>query len=173
MADTDTPHPLVMRTLYVKDISFENPNAPEVFVAMSETPPQVGINVDVTARHMTERSFEVVLRMQVSATVGDKNAFMVELDFAGIATLDASVPRAEIEPLLLIEGPRQIFPFARATLANLTRDGGFPALVINPLDFTQFYKKSKVGTLTLPEDLGGKGEGANGANGEDPAAATA
>lgn len=170
MADIDAPQPLMMRTLYVRDISFENPNAPDIFAAMSETPPQVGINIDVTARHMVERSFEVILRMQVSATVRDKNAFMIELDFAGIATIDESVPRAEIEPLLLVEAPRQIFPFARATLASLTRDGGFPALVINPLDFTQFYKKSKVGTLTLPEDLGGK---ANGANGEDGATATA
>lgn len=169
MADTDGSTPLVMRTLYVKDISFENPNAPEVFAAMSETPPQVGINIDVTARHMVERSFEVVLRLQVSATVRDKSAFVVELDYAGIATIDKAVARAEIEPLLLSEAPRQIFPFARATLSALTRDGGFPALVINPLDFSQFYQKSKVGTLTLPEDLDGK----PGANGEDPAAATA
>ncbi|MFQ5773809.1 MAG: protein-export chaperone SecB [Kiloniellaceae bacterium] len=151
MAETSGEQPLVINTQYIKDLSFENPNAPEVFAAFAETPPDVNVNIDVTSAHLGERTYEVVLSFRVGATTADQAAFLIELDYAGIATIADSVPEAELEPLLLSETPRHLFPFARSTLAAVTRDGGFPPLVVNPIDFEQFYLRHKKGTLRTAE----------------------
>ncbi len=130
---------LVLNTQYIKDLSFENPNAPMVYAELQKGP-DIDVNIDVQVRHLRDRHYEVVLTLRVKASVKDKVAFLVELDFAGLASVGQQVPKPEIEHLMLVEVPRFLFPFARAVIGNVTRDGGFPPLLINPIDFEELYR---------------------------------
>ena len=160
MADQNAEPPFIIRVQYIKDLSFENPNAPSVFTALSDKAPQVNINLDVNSTALAERTYEVILHVRANADVGGSAAFLVELDYAAVVTVGATVPEAEIEILLLRETPRFLFPFARNTLSEVTRDGGYPPLVINPIDFDEFYKSQKRGNGTgeAPQDVAASGE---------------
>ena len=141
MAALTNDSPFQIQTQYVKDLSFENPHAPEVFVTLSKVQPEVNVDIDLASKHLVERTFEVVLNLRVGAKVDGKTAFLVDLHYAVLINVHPDLPEAEIEPLLLKEGPHFIFPFARAVLADVTREGGFPPLVINPIDFNRFYQR--------------------------------
>jgi len=143
MAENPPEKPLVIHSQYIKDFSFENPNAPEIFSVISEQGPALNVTLDVQPRPLGERAFEVVLRLRVEAAAQEKTTFLVELDYAGVVKIAETVPESEMEPLLMIEAPRYFFPFARNVLAMITRDGGFPPLVINPIDFEQFHARQK------------------------------
>lgn len=141
---------LTINLQYVKDLSFENPRAPHVFTP-SEHQPQVQVNVDVGARQLAESAYEVTLTLNAEAKAGDQPVFMVELTYAGVFTVPA-LPQEQLRPLLLIECPRLLFPFARAVVAEATRDGGFPPLMINPIDFAALYRRQA--TTANPEAAG-------------------
>ena len=130
---------LVIQTQYIKDLSFEKPNAPEIFAVLNKQAPELNINLDVQSRLLGERTYEIVLRLRVQAKTQEKTAFLVELDYAGIVKVVDAVPEDQVQPLLMVEAPRYLFPFARSVLATATREGGFPPLLINPIDFEQFY----------------------------------
>lgn len=135
--DAETLPGLMIGAQYIKDLSFENPQGPEVLAGMQENP-QVNIEVHTNARELGEDVHEVTLFIRGEAESDDKTVFIVELTYGGIVTVN--VEDAEtIKPILLIEAPRHLFPFARAIVANITRDGGFPPLLINPLDFAGMY----------------------------------
>jgi preprotein translocase subunit SecB len=138
-ADPQGSAALVLNTQYIKDLSFENPLAPLVYAELHKGP-DIDVNIDVQVRHLRDRLYEVVLAMRVKASVKDKVAFLVELDFGGLATVGSQVPEPETEHLMLVEVPRFLFPFARAVIGNVTRDGGFPPLLINPIDFEELYR---------------------------------
>lgn len=123
---------------YVKDLSFENPNAPHSLSAGQQ--PQVSVNVDVRTNQLGENAWEVVLSIRGDAKAGDRQAFIVELSYAGIATL-TGVQKEHTAPLLLIEVPRLLFPFARAVIAEATRNGGFPPLLVQPIDFADLFRR--------------------------------
>ncbi len=133
---------LEINTQYVKDLSFENPNAPLIYTEIQEGP-EIEVQIDVATNRLRERVFEVVLKTRIVAKIKDKVAFLVELEYAGIITLGSAIPEADIQPLLQIEAPRHLFPFSRAILANTTRDGGFPPLLINPVDFGELYLRKQ------------------------------
>ncbi len=152
---------LVINTQYVKDLSFENPNAPEVYATLSKAAPEIKVNIDVRSQRLQERTHEVVLRLKVEAIAAKQTAFLVELDYAGIVTLGESVTGADREALLMIEVPRHLFPFARSILAEATRDGAFPPLALNPIDFVQLYRTHKTQAAVSPP-----AKSAKGANGE-------
>lgn len=122
---------------YIKDLSFENPRAPQIF--HSSEKPEVGVNVNVGAERLAERSFEIVLRFVVSAKTKSDTVFVLELDYAGVCEV-ANVAERDLQAVVLIEGPRMLFPFARAVIANTTRDGGFPPLLISTVDFVEMYR---------------------------------
>lgn len=126
---------------YVRDLSFENPAAGTA--AMSENP-EIAIGVDVQARQHTagEDVFEVSLRMSAHAKAQDEPLFVCELIYGGIFQLNGVSPE-DREPLLLIECPRLMFPFARQIMASTTREGGFPPLMIDPIDFIGLYRQKK------------------------------
>ncbi len=147
-------HPLRIQTQYVKDLSFENPNAPGVYMAMSKSPPEVNVSIDVNVAPLEQRAHEVVLSLRVVANVAGKPAFLVDLQYAALITVHDSVAEADIEPLLHREGARFIFPFARGTLADVTRDGGFPPLVVNPIDFDWLYRRKLSEGADGPEQSG-------------------
>jgi preprotein translocase subunit SecB len=138
---TDSPSstlpPLTVNAQYIKDLSFEVPGAPAIFAEMGGTP-EIPIHVDISVNPLRENSFEVVLHLKVDATIDSKPVFIAEVAYGGIFTVN--VPDEHVHPMLLIECPRLLFPFARTIIADLTRDGGFPPLLVQPIDFTQLYR---------------------------------
>jgi len=124
---------------YVKDLSFENPNAPQSLV-QGQTRPQIEVNVDVQARGVAQNVFEVALHITATAKQGEATTFVIDLLYAGVFTLQ-NIAQEQLEPVLLIECPRIIFPFARRVIADATRDGGFPPLMLEPIDFVQLYQR--------------------------------
>jgi preprotein translocase subunit SecB len=141
--------PLVVNIQYVKDLSFEVPGAPQVFNQL-RSQPQVSINLDVQARRVQEGQnvFEVSLIIraeahdataQTPAPASPPTVFVAELTYAGIFTL-TGLPDNAIEPVLLVECPRILFPFARNILSDVTRDGGFPPVLLQPIDFVALWQ---------------------------------
>ncbi len=147
MNQTPPEQALMIMAQYIKDFSFENPNAPQVYQALSQGAPEIKVDVDVDLAVLDQRIFEVVLGLRISATIGEKTAFLVELDYAGIVQIGKFVPDAAMEPLLFNETPRFLYPFARSVLAKVTGDAAFPPLFVNPIDFEGFYRANKVGAL--------------------------
>ncbi|MFC7334060.1 protein-export chaperone SecB [Rhodocista pekingensis] len=132
--------PLVVNAQYVKDFSFENPNAPQSLMA-DQGQPKIDLQVDVQARGLNDTVSEVVLSMRAEATRNDRTAFIVELSYAGIFTLPAQIPAEQARAILLIEAPRLLFPFARQIVAEATQNGGYPPLMLQPLDFVDLYRR--------------------------------
>lgn len=128
-------------TQYVKDLSFENPNAPNSLGPVDEQP-SINLRVDVGVKHLADTDYEVALKIGAEAVVKDKPLFIVEAEYAGLFRL-TNIPEADLEAVLVVECPRQIFPFARRILADVTRDGGFPPLLIDPIDFVNLYNQRR------------------------------
>jgi preprotein translocase subunit SecB len=124
---------------YIKDLSFENPNAP-ASLAPGEAAPQLNVNVNVNARRLAEADVEVELKMEATAQRDGKPMFVTEVTYAGVFQIQ-NVPAEHMQPIMLIECPRLLFPFARQILADATRQGGFPPLMIDPVDFAALYRQ--------------------------------
>lgn len=125
---------------YTKDLSFENPNAPRSLQSSHGQPKiDIGVNVAVE-KQPQENVYEVVLKLEAKATSGDSEdvAFLVELSYGGILALQ-NVPQDMLQLVLVVEGPRLLFPFARRVFADAVRDGGFPPLMLDPIDFAQLF----------------------------------
>jgi preprotein translocase subunit SecB len=138
-ADQTNPPRMTILSQYVKDLSFENPRAPQS-LQPNQARPEVQIRVDVRAQPIEAERYEVSLQLHVDAKAGDDTAFMVELTYGGVFGL-LNIPQDSLQPLLLIECPRLLFPFARRIVADATRDGGFPPLLIDPIDFVTLYRR--------------------------------
>jgi preprotein translocase subunit SecB len=133
----DAPLPQVaILTQYVKDLSFENPNAPASL--QNQEQPRIDVNVAVNAKRAADNVFEVELKISAKAIAGEQTAFVIDLLYAGLFGLQ-NVPEEALEPFLIIEAPRIIFPFARRIVADCVRDGGFPPLMLDPIDFASLY----------------------------------
>ena len=124
---------------YLKDLSFENPNAPAT-LGPQQTQPDINIAVNVNARNLSPTDFEVELHLDAKATVQEKVIFAAELVYAGTFRLENFAAQM-LHPAVLIECPRILFPFARQILAEATRNGGFPPLMLDPIDFASMYQK--------------------------------
>ncbi|MFC3712362.1 protein-export chaperone SecB [Sphingoaurantiacus capsulatus] len=127
---------------YVKDLSFENPNAPRSF--QSQAQPQIEVNVNVQARRQSEDVFEVDLKIETVAKGDGQTAFVVDLLYSGLFGL-RNIPDEALEPFLVVEAPRILFPFARRIIADASRDGGFPPLMLEPIDFATLYMAQRQG----------------------------
>ena len=132
--------PLSITLQYVKDFSFENPRAPHSLRPQTMQP-QVEINIDVGAQNLGPDTFEVVLTIKSSAKIQEEALFLVELAYAGVITA-RNVPQEFLSAVVLVETPRLLFPFARNIIADTTRDGGFPPLMINPIDFAELLRRN-------------------------------
>ena len=131
---------------YVRDLSFENPGAPNFAAGQN---PEIGVNANVGARKLSDTDYEVGLKFRIeakAATEGEDEAvqFIAELEYCGVFRL-LNVAEADVKPVLLIEAPRQLFPFARRVLADATRDGGYPPIMLDPIDFMALYQQSEAG----------------------------
>ena len=129
---------IISHAQYIKDLSFENPRAGHQFAA--DNPPKIDIAVSVTRRSIAEnqQQQEVELKIEAKATLTEEPVFIIELTYAGRFTI-AGVPAEQIEPALLIECPRLLFPFARRIIADCCRDAAYPPLMLEPIDFAQMY----------------------------------
>lgn len=124
---------------YTKDFSFENPNAPRSLGPQAAAP-NISIQVNVNVRQMAENDFEVELLLEGSAGEGADILFKFELNYAGLFRL-VNIPQNEMHPIVMIECPRLLFPFARQIIAEAVRSGGFPPLYIDPIDFASLYRR--------------------------------
>ena len=136
-------------TQYIKDLSFENPNSPRLLGGL-DTAPAIEVQINVNVQRMSESDYEVVLAIKAEAKVKEEVMFLVELQYAGLFRL-TGIPADNLEAVLLIECPRQIFPFARRIVADATRDGGFPPLMVDPIDFVGLYQQRKSQTQGVGE----------------------
>jgi preprotein translocase subunit SecB len=152
----DTQPAVGIITQYVKDLSFENPNAPAVYQWQNQ--PQINVEFGISLARIYEEIHEVSLRVQVTATTDGQTAFAVDLLYAGLIGM-RNVGTEEAEPFLYAEAPRILFPFARHIVSQTVQDGGFPPLLLDPLDFHALY-------LQREAQGGGAGEGQPGEIGQ-------
>ena len=164
-APAPTNPPIVVNVQYIKDLSFEVPGAPMIYTTLKAAP-RVDINLDVQARRVSEGQnlFEVTLAIRAEAgeapaapangapangstppTPVGPRVFLAELSYSGVFTLNG-VPEANVEPILLVECPRILFPFARNILADITREGGFPPVLLQPIDFMALWQSRRPAT---------------------------
>ena len=122
---------------YIKDFSFENPNSPASLRDGSQ--PKIDLQLDVNARAMEDPTvFEIDLKINAKSEREDQVLFVAELVYSGLFQF-TNIPAENLEPMLLVEAPRILFPFARQIIADVTRNGGFPPLMIDPMDFAALY----------------------------------
>lgn len=133
------PAPFKLLAQYLKDFSYENPGAPAVLVGRGEVP-RGQLNLDVRARTIAPMQYEVSLVLGISAQRESETVYIVEIEYAGLFDV-TGVPEEHVTPLLMIEAPRTLFPFAREILAKATRDGGYPPVLLNPIDFVAVYRE--------------------------------
>ncbi len=130
--------PIIVNGQYTKDFSFEAPLSPGIFEQIQKDAPDVSVNIEVKARPLQENVAEVVLIINAECKSAGKVAFILELAYGGVFTINA--PDEHRQALLLIECPRLLFPFARNIVADVTRDGGFPPLMLGMVDFVAMYQ---------------------------------
>ena len=138
-AEPQVPSSINILAQYVKDLSFENPGAPLSLQARDKAP-SININVNVNANPLGESDFDVQLALNADDKDGDKILFVAELVYGGVFRI-TGFPQEHMLPLLFIECPRLVFPFARQIIADVTRNGGFPPLMIDPIDFAQMFSQ--------------------------------
>lgn len=132
----DTQPQVGVVTQYVKDLSFENPNAPAVYQWQGQ--PEISVGFNIGANNLGDDLHEVALKVEARAVSGSQTAFALELVYAGLFVL-RNIPEDQLQPFLLAEAPRILFPFARRVVADTVRDGGFPPLMLEPIDFAALY----------------------------------
>ncbi|MCZ6603808.1 MAG: protein-export chaperone SecB [Alphaproteobacteria bacterium] len=169
--------PLSITAQYVKDLSFESPNAPAAIVNFTKSKPRIQLNVDVAATQTQDKNFEVTLSLNFEAKHGDVTDFIAELHYCGLC-VTGELPDNLVQPALFVEVPRLLFPFARQIIINAVHDAGFPPLMINPIDFGVLYKNrieqlaaqqgaaGPAGATGGATDGAGDGTGAKDGNGE-------
>ena len=135
--NTQQQPPIVINTQYIKDFSLEIPHAPEIFRELKQAP-DVNIDIDTNAHHLHDNFYNVTLKIRMDGIVAAQPLFIVELEYAGVVSLN--VPQEHIEPVLLIEIPRMLFPFARNIITTSLMNAGLPPLMINPVDFVAMYQ---------------------------------
>jgi preprotein translocase subunit SecB len=135
------PPQLFINAQYVKDLSFENPHAPQSLM-QQKGPPEVSLDVDVKARDIAAGVYEVALTISAEAKAEGATVFITQLTYCGVVSVQ-NAPQDMLSAMILIETPRLLFPFARNVIAAATRDGGFPPLLINPIDFAALVRREQ------------------------------
>lgn len=153
----DTGPQMAVISQYVKDLSFENPNAPGVYQWQGQ--PHIDVQFNINVDRLAEEIHEVAIKIDITAKAEGNTAFQVELVYAGLFGM-RNVPDEQLGPFLLAEAPRILFPFARRIVADVVQDGGFPPLMLEPIDFGALYMQraaqaeAERGNLQAPETAG-------------------
>lgn len=133
---------LLLRAQYVKDLSFENPRAPASLFGLREAP-AMDVNINLSAQKLEENIVELALQISVRATADKTTIFLTDLVYAGLLELK-NIPAEQTDQAIFIAGAQLIYPFARRVIADVTRDGGFPALQLEPIDFAGMYAERRI-----------------------------
>lgn len=136
---TDTVARATIINQYIKDLSFENPNAFDIFKASSGKAPKIEVSIDINGIKKSEDTYESELKFTINAKQGETSAFVIELVYAGLFSV-TNMPEEALQPFMHIQAPFILFPFARRVIADATRDGGYPPLMLDPIDFTGLYQ---------------------------------
>jgi preprotein translocase subunit SecB len=150
MADQQAPSGASLRIekIYLKDLSLENPGAPQSFT--SQETPQIEVSLRSRGEQIEESVFECVLTITVTAKTGDKTLFLVEAAQAGVFRI-SGVPLADIQPVLAIHCPNVLFPYVRETIADAITRAGFPPVHLDPINFEQLYQQQLVAAQQQPQ----------------------
>ena len=140
MAEETNQNEIIINTQYTKDLSLEIPHAPEIFSKLN-TSPQIGVDLHIDVNNLKDDDFEVVLNLRLNAEIKDEPLFIFELSYAAVCTI--KVPEAQKEPVLYIEIPRMLFPFARQIISSNLAEAGLPPLMLTPVDFAAVYMSKK------------------------------
>lgn len=134
--------PFGIITQYIKDQSFENPSPVDSFLTQHEGQPNISVDISAKATKIREGLYEVLLDLKTKGTLDEnKILFISELSYGALVSIDEKqIPQDTVAPLLMIHTPTLLFPFARAIMADMTREGGFPALMLHPVDFAALFQ---------------------------------
>ncbi len=148
MSDNENPNvqpagAVIINAQYIKDLSFENPNAP--YSLIDSEKPSINIDLDVSVDHIHDAMFEVVINVRVQSTAS-KPIFVIELAYGGLFTLSAEISIEAKEIILLVHCANILFPYVRRVISDTTRDGGYPPLLLSPVDFMGLYQQKKLST---------------------------
>jgi preprotein translocase subunit SecB len=130
---------LTVLVQFSKDFSFENPNAPRTLGPQQQAP-NISVQINVNARQIGQTDYEVNLLLEGGAGEGENTLFKFELNYAGVFRVE-NIPANQVQPAIMIEGPRLLFPFARQIIADAVRNGGYPPLYIDPIDFAALFQQ--------------------------------
>ena len=132
---------LFLRAQFIKDLSFENPRAPASLFSLRE-PPQMDVSVNLGAQRLDENLYEVAIQIGLRAVADKATIFLCDMVYAGVVELQ-NIPEDAIESTLFIQGAQLVYPFARRVISDITRDGGFPPVALEPLDFASMYAEQR------------------------------
>ncbi len=148
-ADASKAPRLSVLVQYTKDLSFENPNAPRT-LAPQQTGANINVQINVNARQVGPTDYEVNLLLEGGAGEGANTMFKFELNYSGVFRVE-NIPAEQVQPAVMIEGPRLLFPFARQIIADAVRNGGFPPLYIDPIDFHALFLQRMAAATAQPQ----------------------
>jgi preprotein translocase subunit SecB len=147
MAKTNTAQAPVattaVRAQYIRDLSFENPNPLAIFTSDSQEQPEISVGIQAKAQNLGDRNFELVLEFNVEAKRGKDTMFIVELSYGAVVSVEESVEEATVQHAVMVDAAQLLFPFARNIIADMTRDGGYPPLMLAPIDFNNLYEQQQ------------------------------
>ena len=132
--------PIELLAQYVKDLSFETPSSPQIFQDLRQNMPDIPVEIECETEELKENQHEVILKIHSEATIAQKTVFILELSYAAVIKI-GDISEEHIKPMLLIETPRLMFPFARKIVSDITIQGGFPPLMLQIVDFKDIYLK--------------------------------
>ena len=132
---------IFLRAQYIKDLSFENPRAPASIFNLKE-PPTMDVSINLAAQRLDEKVFELSIQIATRAVAEKTTVFLCDVVYAGVLEMQG-IADAEMEQAIFIQGAQLLYPFARRVIADLTRDGGFPPLQLDPMDFAALYTQQR------------------------------
>lgn len=132
---------VMVRAQYIRDLSFENPNPLAIFTSESNVQPEIQVGIQAKAQNLGDRNFELVLDFNIDAKRDKDVMFIVELSYAAVVTIPDEISEDKINQLVMVEAAHLLFPFARNIIADMTRDGGYPPLMLAPVNFSQLYEQ--------------------------------
>lgn len=142
MTENTLSLPITIRAQYIKDLSFENPDPIAAFTQNLDTQPSISVNIGAKADNLGGGNFEVTLDVRVDAKKAEQVLFIAELSYGAVVGIEG-IEENEAAPLIMIEAPHLMFPFVRNIISDVTRDGGFPPLLLAPVDFAALYRQQQ------------------------------
>lgn len=149
--DNQQPQPaIIIQSQYIKDLSMEIPHAPAIFKKLQGNNPKVNVEVNVEAQKLEEENtFNVLLNIRINGDIEEEKAFILELSYGAVVSLN--IPAEHEEPVLMIEIPHMIYPYARQIISSTMSSAGLPPLMLNPIDFMAMFNAKKAQAETAKQ----------------------